>query len=51
MSCNDCELRLSLLWVVCADGDTTPVVDQNPDLFADAYWEINSLRIYTPVVN
>jgi hypothetical protein len=33
----------------CADVDALLVVDQNPELFADAYWEINSLRVYTPV--
>jgi hypothetical protein len=27
------------------------VVDQSPGRFANAYWEINSLRIYTPVAN
>ena len=46
--------RLSVSFVATVDGllmlDTLPVVDQNPDVFADAYWEINSLRIYTPVV-
>ena len=29
---------------------TSPVVDQNPEAFEDAYWEVNSLRVYTPVV-
>lgn len=29
----------------------TPVVDQNPEAFTDAYWEINSLRIYAPDVD
>ena len=24
------------------------VVDNNPSDFAEAYWEINSLRVYTP---
>ena len=33
-----------------ADGDVLPVVDQNPKAFVDAYWEVNSLRIYTPAV-
>jgi hypothetical protein len=23
-------------------------VDNNPSAFSEAYWEINSLRIYTP---
>ena len=49
MSCNDCELPSPSI-LQCADGNALPVVDQNPDLFADAYWEINSLRVYTPVV-
>ena len=31
-----------------ANRDPLPVVDQNPQAFKDAYWEINSLRIYTP---
>lgn len=24
------------------------VVDNNPSKFAEAYWQINSLRVYTP---
>jgi hypothetical protein len=26
----------------------SPVVDNNPTAFSEAYWEINSLRVYTP---
>ncbi|KAI0072658.1 hypothetical protein K474DRAFT_1667552 [Panus rudis PR-1116 ss-1] len=35
----------------CADPSMTcsDFVDQSPDAFSEAYWEINSLRIYTPV--
>jgi len=50
MSCADCELHLFRHAGRYADGGTLPVVDQNPGAFADAYWEINSLRVYTPVV-
>ena len=51
MSCNDCELHFCPRAGRYADGDALPVVDQNPGAFADAYWEVNSLRVYTPVVN
>ncbi|KAH8107981.1 concanavalin A-like lectin/glucanase domain-containing protein [Cristinia sonorae] len=29
-------------------GNCNDFVDNNPSAFSDAYWEINSLRIYTP---
>ena len=51
MSCDDCELRPCGHTGRYADRDTLSVVDQNPEAFADAYWEVNSLRVYTPVVN
>ena len=51
MSCNDCELRRCRYVGRCTDVDTSPVVDQNPGAFVDAYWEVNSLRVYTPEVN
>ena len=51
MSCSDCELPSCRHSGRHADGDTLPVVDQNPEAFVDAYWEINSLRIHTPVVH
>lgn len=51
MSCNDCELPLCYHVGRCTDGGPLSVVDQNPEAFVDAYWEINSLRIYTPEVN
>jgi hypothetical protein len=28
-------------------GPLSTVVDNNPSAFAEAYWEINSLRVYT----
>ena len=49
MSCNDCELCFCRHAARRADRDSSPVVDKNPDAFKDAYWEINSLRVYTPV--
>ena len=27
---------------------TSSVVNNNPSAFAEAYWQINSLRVYTP---
>jgi len=33
----------------CSPMTCSDFVDQNPEAFVDAYWEINSLRIYTPV--
>jgi len=33
----------------CSPLSCSDFVDQNPQAFVDAYWEINSLRIYTPV--
>ena len=48
MSCNDCEFRLCYHAGQCANGGVSLVVDQNPEAFADAYWEVNSLRVYTP---
>jgi len=51
MSCNDCELHFRLRAGRRADWDALPVVDQNPGAFVDAYWEVNSLRVYTPAVN
>ena len=51
MSCNDCKSCSRHRAGLYANGDTLPVVDQNPEAFADAYWEVNSLRVYTPVVN
>jgi len=35
----------------CSPLSCNDFVDQNPEAFVDAYWEINSLRIYTPVVH
>jgi len=32
----------------CSPLSCNDFVDQNPKAFADAYWEINSLRVYTP---
>lgn len=32
----------------CGPGSCSAFVDNNPAAFAEAYWEINSLRIYTP---
>jgi hypothetical protein len=32
----------------CSPMSCNDFVDQNPESFADAYWEVNSLRIYTP---
>jgi len=32
---------------VCGQGDCNTFVDQNPQAFTEAYWEINSLRVYT----
>ena len=51
MSCNDCELLSCCHSGRYADGDTLIVVDQNPTAFVDAYWEVNSLRIYTPTTH
>ena len=51
MSCNDCESHFRPRAGPYADGDALPVVDQNPGAFVDAYWEVNSLRVYTPAVN
>jgi len=33
----------------CSPLSCNNFVDQNPEAFVDAYWEVNSLRIYTPV--
>ena len=51
MSCNDCKLPSCCHIRRYADGDILTVVDQNPEAFVDAYWEINSVRIHTPVVH
>ncbi|KAI9462903.1 concanavalin A-like lectin/glucanase domain-containing protein, partial [Lactarius psammicola] len=32
----------------CGAGTCEDFVNDNPSAFADAYWEINSLRVYTP---
>jgi len=50
MSCDDCESHLRRHTGWYADVNPSLVVDQNPEAFVDAYWEINSLRVYTPVV-
>jgi hypothetical protein len=51
MSCNDCRSCYCCRSGLGTDGDVVLVVDKNPERFADAYWEINSLRVYTPVGN
>ena len=51
MSCDDCKLHLCSRVGRYADRDIISVVDQNPEAFVDAYWEVNSLRVYTPVVD
>ncbi|KAH9047156.1 concanavalin A-like lectin/glucanase domain-containing protein [Lactarius hengduanensis] len=32
----------------CGEGTCNDFVNNNPSAFAEAYWEINSLRVYTP---
>lgn len=32
----------------CGSGTCADYVDNNPQAFEDAYWEVNSLRVYTP---
>ncbi|KAK7472629.1 hypothetical protein VKT23_000742 [Stygiomarasmius scandens] len=32
----------------CGPSECAVFVDQNPGAFSEAYWEINSLRVYTP---
>ena len=50
MSCSDCKSFLCRCSGRYVNRDTL-VVDKKPEAFKDAYWEINSLRIYTPEVN
>jgi hypothetical protein len=46
-TCQDCKTFLET--PISRLTDTlSPVVDNNPSAFAEAYWEINSLRVYTP---
>ncbi|KAF8264596.1 concanavalin A-like lectin/glucanase domain-containing protein [Lactarius quietus] len=33
----------------CGSGTCPDFVNNNPSAFAEAYWEINSLRVYTPL--
>jgi len=35
----------------CSSMTCSDFVDKNPQAFADAYWEVNSLRVYTPETN
>jgi hypothetical protein len=45
---------VSYSYVVMPGGMSMDVFhrsDQNPEAFADAYWEVNSLRIYSPQAN
>jgi hypothetical protein len=48
-TCVDC--KESLAYSAQLPNSLTPVslvVDNNPIAFGEAYWEINSLRVYTP---
>ena len=44
--CEDCTF-LVLFWD-CPRANAFEDVDQNPDKFKDAYWEVNAVRVYTP---
>jgi len=35
----------------CGTGACVDYVNNNPTAFQDAYWEVNSLRVYTPFSN
>ena len=49
--CVDCRClcRRERMCMLTDSGLALAVVDNNPAAFANAYWEINSLRVYTPI--